>query len=369
MTRDDRHLRFWFAGTILCCALLWLLSAMLLPFVAGLAIAYLLDPLVHRLQSHGVPRWLSAGIVLLSFFVLLTLVVILLVPVVQTQVVGLIDTLPHLVDWVRETVVPAANRILTRFSAEDVDRLRTGISQFAGDVVGWVVRVLRGLVTSGIAFFDVLSIIFITPVVAFYLLRDWEDMIGTIDRVLPRRYLDVIRAEAHEVDRTLAGFVRGQATVCASLGLYYGVALSAVGLNFGVTIGLLIGLLAFIPYVGSATGFAVSVAVALGQFSSYLDVGIVVTIFVIGQLIEGNVLTPKLVGDRVGLHPVWVIFALLAGGNLFGFAGVLLAVPMAAVLGVLIRFAVRQYKHSRYYQDPEPAAAGAAPFDDETARP
>jgi len=346
---QTRHLRFWLIGLALFVAALWVLSSMLLPFVAGLAIAYFLDPSVDRLERAGLPRWAGAVVVLLSFVLVAFSFVLLLLPLVQAQAVLLVDTLPHYAQVLRERVQPAIEDLIHRLSPEDVERLRTAAGEYAGEAVGWVGRVLRGVLSGGLALFDVFSVLFITPVVAFYLLRDWDVLIGKVDGWLPRQHLSTIRAQAREVNRTLAGFVRGQALVCLVLGLFYALGLSAAGLNFGLVVGLLSGLLSFIPFVGTLFGFVTSTGLALLQFDSLWRVAIVVAIFVFGQMVEGNVLTPKLVGDKVGLHPVWVMFALLAGGSLFGFVGVLLAVPVAAVIGVLTRFALGRYLQSDYY--------------------
>ena len=204
------------------------------------------------------------------------------------------------------------------------------------------------------------SLLVITPVVTFYLLRDWDHLVARVDSWLPRHYAGTVRVEVRKVDEILAGFVRGQSSVCVILALFYAIGLTLAGLNFGLVIGLVAGLLSFIPFVGSAVGFVASVGMALVQFDDWLRIGIVAAIFVIGQAVEGNFLTPKLVGDRVGLHPVWVIFALLAGGFLFGFVGVLLAVPVAAVVGVLTRFLMAQYLDSTFHRGDQAGDAGEA---------
>jgi predicted PurR-regulated permease PerM len=229
----------------------------------------------------------------------------------------------------------------------------TEIGQAAGDfasrAVNWALQALGGVISGGLALVNILSLLFITPVVTFYLLRDWDRVLAHIDALLPREHAETIREQARLVNDTLAGFVRGQATVCFLLGTFYAVALSLAGLNFGLVIGLVSGILSFIPYVGTIFGFVAASGLALAQFDEWYRIAIVIGIFLFGQFVEGNFLTPKLVGDRVRLHPVWVIFALLAGGTLFGFAGVLLAVPVAAVIGVLTRFAVSRYTASPLY--------------------
>lgn len=358
-----RQLRFWLITLLVVASSLYLLRDMLLPFVAGMAIAYFLDPVADRLEQFGAPRWLATTCVLLFFVLMLVLAILLLVPLIQSQIVQLVDTLPLIVNWVSTVEIPTVERKLTELSVENIERLKDAVNSFAGDAVGWLGTVLRGIVTGGFALFDVLTLLFITPVVAFYLLRDWDLMIDTIHGWLPRQHVGTIMDQVSQIDETLAGFVRGQATVCLVLGLFYGVTLSIFGLNFGLVIGSVAGMLSFIPYVGSLIGFVASVGVAMVQYETWMPVLIVVGIFVVGQAVEGNFLTPKLVGDKVGLHPVWVMFALLAGGSLFGFLGVLLAVPVAAVIGVLIRFALQQYIASPYY-----AGAGDA-SSEETWRP
>ena len=224
------------------------------------------------------------------------------------------------------------------------------------------------LLSGGLAIVNVLALVFITPIVTFFLLRDWDEMVARIDKWLPRQWAPVIREQATLIDETLAGFVRGQSLVCLLLGTFYAIGLTIVGLEFGIVIGMLAGILSFIPYVGTIVGFVLSVGLAFAQYPDWLPIFIVVGIFLAGQAIEGNFLTPKLVGERVGLHPVWVIFALLAGGSLFGFVGVLLAVPVAAVIGVLARFALGRYLQSGYYNDGGPPSPQRAPQGDDRNR-
>lgn len=206
--------------------------------------------------------------------------------------------------------------------------------------------------------FNLVALLLITPIVAFYLLRDWDRLIEQADRLLPPAYAEVIRAQVRAVDRTLAGFVRGVGTVCLFLGVFYATGLTLVGLDFGLLIGLGAGLISFVPYIGATIGAIASVGLALLQFDGYLMAAVVAAIFFSGQFIEGNILQPTLVGDRVGLHPVWVIFALLAGGALLGFVGVLVAVPAAAVIGVGVRFFVGQYRAKVLGEGEDPMAVG-----------
>ena len=212
------------------------------------------------------------------------------------------------------------------------------------------------LAQGGLAIFNLLALLFLTPVVTFYLLRDWERLVDALDGALPRDHAATIRKLAHESNAAIAGYVRGQALVCITLGTIYAIGLSLVGLQFGLVIGLIAGAISFIPFVGTFVGAVMALGMALVQFPpDWIGVVKVAVVFLIGQMLEGNVLSPKLVGDRVGLHPVWIMFALLAGGALFGFVGVLIAVPVAAVVGVLVRHLIGRYRDSQYYRGADAA--------------
>jgi predicted PurR-regulated permease PerM len=347
MTRGTRQRWFWLAALAIGVLALYLLREVLAPFVAGAAVAYLLDPLCDRLQRMGLGRTLATTVVTIAFVVIVALLLLLLLPTLYHQVISFIESLPAIVETVRERVQPLIEDL--REAAGHTAQIRQAAGDFAGRAVNWALQAPGALVTGGLALVNILSLVFITPVVTFYLLRDWDRVLAHIDSLLPREHADTIREQARLVNETLSGFVRGQATVCFLLGAFYAVALSLAGLNFGLVIGLVAGVLSFIPFVGTIFGFVASSGVAFAQFDEWHRIAIVVAIFVFGQVVEGNVLTPKLVGDRVRLHPVWVIFALLAGGALFGFVGVLLAVPTAAVIGVLTRFAVSRYTASPIY--------------------
>ncbi|MDP9196911.1 MAG: AI-2E family transporter [Pseudomonadota bacterium] len=350
MTQSRKHWFFWFImlGSIFLG--LWLTSKVLLPFVAGFALAYMLDPLVDRVVGLRLSRGWATAAVLMIFVIIVALIILLIAPVLAEQTVSLIHAIPGYIDHVREHILPQIQHYIRQLSPRDADQLKQAASNFTGTAVSWATVVAGTVVSGGLALVDIAGLLFITPVVAFYLLRDWDLIVARIDEWLPRPLVPVIREEARQINVTLSGFIRGQAAVCLILGLFYGIALSLAGLQFGLAIGLIVGLLSFMPYVGSLVGFVASTGVALFQFDDWVRVLIVVGIFFLGQAIEGNFLTPRLVGGKVGLHPVWVIFALLAGGSLFGFLGVLLAVPVAAVIGVLVRFALRRYLNSSYYQ-------------------
>jgi predicted PurR-regulated permease PerM len=324
------------------------LSAVLLPFLVGLAVAYLLDPAVDRAEKAGVPRAYGAAIVTILFFVALGVAIAFLAPVLQSQVFGLAERLAavvrHTIEWAR----PYLEQVLEQIGHVDPQQL-TGAGDAARQVFAWLARAAAGVLSSGLAIVNLLSLLFITPVVAFYLIRDWNKVVAKIDSWLPRDHAQDLREIAKEIDARMAGFLRGQALVCLFLAVFYAVGLSLVGLNYGFLVGMLTGLMSFIPYVGMFVGMATGMAIAFYQFPEWLNVGLVLAVFVAGQAIEGNVVTPKLVGDRVGLHPVWMILAVLAGASLFGFTGVILAVPAAAAIGVLLRYALKRYLDSSLY--------------------
>ena len=354
MTKRERTL-FWLVAIGAFLIALFVLRDVLLPFVAGMAIAYFLDPMVDRCERAGIGRTTGTVVVLVVFTVLVFGFVLLLVPVIKVQADRLVVAAPAVLAMVESHL--EALVILLGGSPEDsvLDRF----PDLTRNVAKWLGGVLGGLISSGIALLNLLSLIFITPIVAFYLLRDWDRLVAAIDDLLPRAQANTIRDQMRQIDRTLASFLRGQAIVCVILGTFYAAGLSLVGLEFGLVIGLFAGLISFVPFVGAVTGGVMSIGFALIQFAEPQWVLAVAAIFVAGQALEGNVLTPKLVGDAVGLHPVWVIFALLAGGALFGFVGVLLSVPAAAVIGVLTRFGISRYKDSPLHRH------GIPPADDE----
>lgn len=350
MMTAERQVRFWFFGLLTFLVLVFLLSSVLLPFVAGMAIAYLLDPVCDRLEAMGASRTLATSIVTLIFIIVVALVLVLLVPLVLGQAARLLENLPGYLEFLREKISTLLTVIEMKLDAQMLDKIRAAVLGSADNVISWISKALVGLLSGGVALVNVVSLLVITPVVAFYLLRDWDRIVERVDGWLPRDHADVIRDLVRQVDATLSGFLRGQGTVCLVLGVFYAIGLSLAGLDFGLIVGMLAGILSIVPYVGSIVGLALSVGLALGQFDSLTGVVIVAAIFFAGQVLEGYVLTPNLVGDKVGLHPVWLIFGLLAGGTLFGFVGVLLAVPVAAVIGVGVRFGLSQYLASHYYQ-------------------
>jgi predicted PurR-regulated permease PerM len=340
---------FWLAAIAVFFAAVALFRAILLPFVAGMAVAYLLDPVCDRLERAGLSRTWATTVVTLVFLLLVVLAGLLLVPLLVGQVSDLIERLPAYLEVLRDQISAILASLETRLSPETLARVRATLAESSGRMVSIATGFLGDLISGGVALANLLSLIFITPVVSFYLLRDWDVLVGRIDGWLPRASAGTARAQMRLIDRTLAGWVRGQFTVCLLLAAFYAIALTIAGLDFGLVIGLVAGLLSFVPFVGAAAGLLGAVGLAIVQFDDWVRIAVVAAIFLVGQMLEGNLLTPRLVGDRVGLHPVWVIFALLAGGALFGFVGILLAVPVAAALGVLIRFLLERYLESEVY--------------------
>jgi predicted PurR-regulated permease PerM len=336
-----------------------LFASVLLPFVAAAGIAYFLDPLATRLTRAGVRRGVSALLLIAALLAGCLLFALLLYPLVIAQIGILISRLPGYVEAVRLFAAEAIAHMQERLGPEFVDeKLRDLVGGQAGAMLGFIAGALRGLIGSGFALFNVLSLVLVTPVVAFYLLRDWPRITARMDGWLPRRYASVLREQAHEVDRILSAWLRGQALCCLALALFYASALSLVGLDLGLIVGLAAGLGSFIPYVGSIAGSITAIGLAFAQFPTWTGVLMVAGVFVMGQILEGYVIYPRFLGDRVELHAVWVIFALFAGGAAFGFVGVLLAVPMAAIIGVLSRFWLRRYLASPLYLEPPAGPAG-----------
>jgi len=345
----SKQLRIWLITLVIFVALLVTLRGILLPFVVGMAIAYILDPVCDMLERWGLSRNWATAVVTSLFVLLVVIALVSIVPLLLQELTDFLSSLPDLLKQAQKRLIPLYQTFRQRLHLPALSELNAILEAKFGNAVTWLAQALQGLLGQSLAIASLLSLVFITPVVTFYLLRDWDLLVGRIDHLLPRQHVEMIRAQMREIDRTLAGFARGQAMVCLTLAAYYATALAVIGLPFGIVVGLAAGFLTFIPYIGATTGLIVSFAIALAQFDDWISIALVVGVFIVGQALEGNFLTPKLVGDRVGLHPVWIIFALLAGGALFGFLGLLLAVPTAAALGVLVRFAIANYLGSSLY--------------------
>ncbi len=351
------QLVIWGATFAVLLGLLWLLGDVLLPYVTGGAIAYFLDPVADRLERLGMGRAAATTLIaVLALFVVL-LLVLAIVPALLAQLAALANATPEIVRQLQ-------GYLLERFPelGDSTSTIRQTLASIAAAIQAKGGQIAGSLIGSVMGVVSALVFVLVVPVVAFYLLLDWDRMIARIDALLPRDHAPVIRRLAREIDAVLAGFVRGQLSVCIALGSFYALALVLAGLQFGLVVGAIAGAITFIPYVGSLVGGTLAIGLALAQFwGDWLHVGTVAAVFVAGQFLEGNILTPRLVGRSVGLHPVWLLFSLSAFGWGFGFVGMLVAVPAAAAIGVLARFGIERYSLSPLYAGRSPGADGDPP--------
>jgi predicted PurR-regulated permease PerM len=360
MTDDIARRSFWLAMIVVAFVLLWLLGPILTPFVVSALLAWMGDPLVARLERAGRSRTIAVSLVFLLMVLVVVLALLVIVPLLESQILKLIDWLPQLAVWIQSTAIPWLEQRTGMKLASYIDpttllELLKGHWQAAGGVA---TTVLGGLSKSGLAVLGFLASIALIPVVTFYFLRDWRPMLAQLRELLPRPIEPTVMRLARESDAVLGGFLRGQLSVMLALGSIYALGLWAVGLDLGLLIGFVAGLVSFVPYLGAIVGVSAAVIATLVQHGDMLHLALVLGVFMIGQTAEGFVLVPWLVGDKIGMHPVAVIFAIMAGGQLFGFLGVLLALPVAAVAMVLLRYAHAQYKHSHLYvadeEEPSP---------------
>jgi predicted PurR-regulated permease PerM len=355
MNQDTSRRWQLFAITAVIVYLIWLLAPVLMPFAVAAMLAYLGDPLADRLERLGLNRNWAATIVFAVLLVVVVGVLLLLIPLIARQVENLIENLPRYGDWAQNVAWPWLQaRLHLDPHTFDSDRLLAAIKAHIGSIGDVATTVLGKVSRSGLGVVMWMTNLVLIPVVAFYLLRDWDRLVATVDRMLPRSIQPTIAHLARESDKILGAFVRGQLLVMLALGVFYGAGLGLVGLSVGLLIGLVAGLLSFVPYLGFIIGFVAAIIAALVQYGDWTHVLLVCGVFMVGQLLEGYVLVPKLVGDKIGLHPVAVIFAVLAGGYLFGFLGVLLALPAASVIMVLLRYLLERYRLSELYNEEGP---------------
>lgn len=346
----QRQIFFWLLVLVGFIAFLLVFSSILLPFLAGMALAYFLDPVADRLERLGLSRLMATIAILVAFVVVLALSLMIIVPLVVTQAAEFIQKMPGYITRLQEFLTDSQSTLLPDWLAGQMTTIKQNSAKLLEQGASFLGTLFQQIWNSGLALLNILSLFVITPVVAFYLLLDWDRMVDRVDSWIPRDYVEVVRQIARDMNTTIAGFVRGQGSLCLILGLYYGIGLTMVGLNFGLLIGLFAGMISFIPYVGSLVGLVLALGVALVQFwPDYVWILLVLAVFFSGQFLESNILQPKLVGKSVGLHPVWLMFALLAFGALFGFVGLLVAVPAAAAIGVLVRFGIQRYLDSDLY--------------------
>lgn len=346
-----RQVRFWLITAALFGVFLYVFRDILLPFAAGMALAYFLDPVADRLERVGLSRLMATTVILVSFLVLLILGLVLLVPLIAQQVGDFAKVLPGLLTQLQTLITNYNPEWLRSTFGIDPENLRQGLNSLLTNSFTLLAGVFTSIWSSASALFSIAGLFVVTPVVAFYMLLDWDHMVAVIDSWVPRENVDTVRQIASDINAATAGFVRGQGTVCLLLGAMYATGLSLVGLNFAVLVGMIAGIISFIPYVGSLVGLVVALALAFVQFwPEWQWIVATAAVFAVGQFIEGNILQPRLVGKSVGLHPVWLMFALFAFGALFGFVGLLVAVPAAAAIAVLVRFAIGRYLDSPLYR-------------------
>ena len=347
----------WTALALGALWLMWLLAPVLTPFALAAMLGWLGDPSVDRLQRTGRSRNVAVILVFTAMALLVVLTMVLLVPTLERQIGTLVESLPRYRDWFLQTVIPWIEQ-RTRLELRvwlDFEHLIELVRRNWESAGGVATTMLGYLSRSGFAVIALVVNLVLLPVLTFFFLRDWDVMVARVASLIPRGQLPIATRLARESSDVLGGFLRGQFLVMVILGVMYGAGLWAVGLDLGLLIGIIAGLLTFVPYLGPASGIILGVIAALVQYGDWQHVAGVAVVFGVGQVIESYWLTPKLVGDRIGLHPVAVIFAVLAGGQLFGFLGMLLALPVAAVVNVLLRYAQERYTHSKLYAGDQPA--------------
>jgi predicted PurR-regulated permease PerM len=351
----DRQIWLWLGIAAFFGATLYYLEGILMPFLTGLLVAYAMNPAVRKFERWGLSRSVGSSIMITSFFLVIGLLLFIAIPFIQGELIRLASRVPQYGERLMTTVKPLLEEALKSIEPRDVERLQGLASSYLGDVITWGINLLAKILRNSLALANLLSLIVITPIVAFYCLRDWNLILNTIDRWFPRPYEPTLRKLFADINDTIGGFAKGQAFVCIVVALYYSIMLTIVGLDFGFIVGLIIGIMAFIPYIGALTGCILSIGIALAQFTEWSSVGIVAAVFVVGQTLEGYLFIPYFVGNRIGLHPVWVLFALLAGGLLYGFLGILFALPVAAATGVVVRYLRDLYFKSSYYLGTTPS--------------
>ena len=338
--------RYWGIAAVILFLLLWFFGNVLLPFLVGGAIAYFLDPVADRLERLGLSRVMATSVISVLALLIVVLLVLSVIPTLIAQLTALVNAAPDIAYKLQAFLTDRFPQL-----SDETSTMRQTLAQLAALIQSKGAQLASGLLNSALGVISAVVFIVVVPVVAFYLLLDWDNMVGRIDALVPRDHKATVRSLACQIDKVLAGFVRGQVSVCLILGTFYSVALMMAGLQFGLIVGAIAGTITFIPYVGALVGGILALGLALFQFwGDWLSIGLVAGIFAVGQFLEGNVLTPKLVGKSVGLHPVWLLFALSSFGSIFGFVGMLVAVPVAASIGVFTRFGIAQYQRSLLYQ-------------------
>ncbi|ORU90495.1 MAG: AI-2E family transporter [Cycloclasticus sp. symbiont of Poecilosclerida sp. M] len=347
---SDTNNRFLITAVVLL-GLIYLLFPILMPFLSAALLAYLGNPLMQRLERMSCPRPLAVTLVFTLIFTALTATGLVIFPMLEQQLSALVAKVPSMITWLKEVALPWAQARFGAATTVGAEKLQQAVQNNIGSASSLAVGVIKTITSSGMAFLTGIANVVLVPVVTFYLLRDWESIVDKMHSALPRRYEKWASGLAEEVDSVLGAFFKGQILVMASLAIIYSVGLSWVGLEFGILIGFIAGIVSFVPYLGLIVGLILACTAAVFQVYDASLIAPVLLVFAVGQVLESVVLTPLLVGDKIGLHPVSVIFAVMAGGQLFGFTGILLALPVAAVLVVFLRRANDQYKQSTLYNE------------------
>jgi predicted PurR-regulated permease PerM len=355
------HLFIWIGIIGVPLLFLCLVHDILFPFVVSFIIAYFLHPTVNRIHRYGISRTIATFGIMSIFFIILGSILVFLLPALYGELITLATKIPEYITLAKTEFFPKLDKFLDRFSPNLMHKLMDNLGNLSSYLITFLINVSKNIITSGATLVNILSLIFITPVITFYVLRDWNKIMTHIPKLCPPAYTDTIHEQISLIDRTLSGYLRGQIHVCFILSIYYVIGLALIGLDFSLFIGIMSGMLAFIPYVGILVGLATGLVIAFLQYGDLLHLLLVLTVFATGQALEGAVFTPRLVGNQVGLHPVWIIFGLFAGGSLFGFTGILLAIPITAVIGILVRFGISKYLASSLFRKKKTRSKTYAP--------
>lgn len=351
--RVNRQLTFLLVAFVLLILFLHAISNILLPFVLGFLVAYMMDPIVDRLEAKKVKRGTASGLVLAIFFCSIIAVAVFTIPLIVDQIEGLITKFPEYQREFNQELIPMLKQKVAGLSPALSQQINDKAKEIPNNITHVLGNSLEAIFASSLWLFNIISLILITPIVSFYLLRDWDISMARIYSLLPQNYAPIIKRQAKKVDDTISAFLRGELTVCAIMAVLYAAAYTTLGLSFGFLIGVITGILTFIPYIGPVVGGLIAIIIACLQYSGVDDgtwqILYVAIAFIVLQNIESNLITPKIVGNKIGVHPAWLIFTMLAGASLLGLLGVIIAVPVTAVIAVLLRFAIERYEHSSYY--------------------
>lgn len=357
MTVKNTNLLVSAIGAFLLLFTVYSISGILLPFALGFFLAYVFNHPTQRMVDLGLSRSISSGIIVFSFVLFLILIVAFTFPYLQKQIRDLSLSLPYLVEYYISQITPFLDKTAKEWGTPEVVEIKKQISSNVGDLVNWILRIFVNLLTSGMAIANLLSLIFITPVITFYLLMDWPKITVTLFKLLPVNYVQPVSNYLKKIHHSLATYGKGQLMVCFYLVIAYSLGLWAVGLKNGFVVGLITGILSFIPYVGFIIGFITSLAISLLNFTTWGSLLLVFIVFIVNGILEGQILAPKLIGNKIGVHPVWIIFALLVAGTLFGFLGVLMALPCLAILSIVVRDLLSRYRKTEFFLGKTPARA------------